>query len=60
MQSQDSTRICGFTFLFMIVMTVLFVTVVVKVEPAYAQFDFEAFLGKTILDEEIDGIIGNE
>lgn len=32
----------------------------VPVRTVYAQFDFNAFLGNTIMDEEIDGIIGSE
>lgn len=32
----------------------------VAVEPVFAQFDFNAFLGNTISDENIDGVIGTE
>jgi hypothetical protein len=50
----------GLTFMVLILVGMLLVTTYVKVEPVYAQFDFNAYLGNSILDEEIDGIIGSE
>lgn len=47
-------------FIVLILLTILVLTAYVKVEPVCAQFDFNAYLGKSILDEEIDGIIGSE
>lgn len=32
----------------------------VSIIPVYAQFDFNAFLGNTIMDDEINGLIGSE
>ena len=48
-------------FLFSIFITIsFFVIAYVTIEPVYAQFDFDAFLGNPISDGDIDGIIGSE
>jgi hypothetical protein len=40
---------------------VLTVTIIVaSINPIYAQFDFDSFLGSSISDGEIDGVIGSE
>ncbi len=41
-------------------MMIVLATAYVIVEPVYAQFDFNAFLGNPISDGEIDGVIGSE
>jgi hypothetical protein len=41
-------------------MLAVLVTAYVTVDPAYAQVDFDAFLGNPISDEELDGVIGSE
>ena len=60
MQSAKSNRMNGLTSVVLILVIIILVTAYVKVEPVYAQFDFNAYLGKSVLDEEIDGIIGSE
>jgi hypothetical protein len=60
MQPAKYNRMNGLTSLVLILMVILLVTAYVEVKPVYAQFDFNAYLGKSILDEEIDGIIGSE
>jgi hypothetical protein len=60
MQPAKYNRMNGLTSLVLILVVILLVTAYVKVEPVYAQFDFNSYLGKSILDEEIDGIIGSE
>lgn len=56
----NTGRINRLTSLLVFLMVTGFATAYVVVEPVYAQFDFNAFLGNPILDEEIDGIIGSE
>ncbi len=46
--------ICTFFVMFVLV------AVCVVAKPSYAQFDFNAFLGNQIIDENIDGLIGTE
>jgi hypothetical protein len=41
-------------------MIIVLATAYAVVEPAYAQSDFDAFLGNPISDGEIDGVIGSE
>jgi hypothetical protein len=56
----NTGRINRLTFLSVLLMVTILATAYVVVEPVYAQFDFNAFLGNPIPDEEIDGIIGSE
>jgi hypothetical protein len=56
----NTGRINRLTSLSVFLMVTMLATAYVVVEPVYAQFDFNAFLGNPIPDEEIDGIIGSE
>ncbi len=47
-------------FLSFFVMVTALMTAYVTVEPVYAQADFNAYLGDTISDGEIDGVVGSE
>ena len=56
----NTGRMNRLTYLSVFLMAALLATACLTVEVVYAQFDFDAFLGNPILDEEIDGIIGSE
>ena len=47
-------------FISSLLMVAILATAYVTVEPVCAQFDFDAFFGNQISDEEIDGVIGSE
>ena len=58
--SDKTCRLNRLAFLSLFLMITLLVTACVTIELVYAQFDFNAFLGNSISNEEIDGIIGSE
>lgn len=60
MFSDNTSRINRLTFLSLILMVIVIATAYLTVEPVYAQHDFNAYLGSSISDGEIDGIIGSE
>ena len=59
MFSDKTSRMKPTSLSLMLMVTVL-ATAYLTVQPVYAQHDFNAFLGNSISDGEIDGIIGNE
>jgi hypothetical protein len=56
----NTGRLNRLTSLSVFLMMILLAAAYLTVEVVYAQFDFDAFLGNPISDEEIDGIIGSE
>jgi hypothetical protein len=60
MLTEESRRIKGLYSIIMMLAFMLLITAYMQVEPVYAQFDFNAYLGAPILNEEIDGIIESE
>ena len=55
-----TSRMNSLTFLSLLLMVTVQATAYVTIEPVYAQFDFNAFLGNPISNGEIDGIIESE
>jgi hypothetical protein len=47
-------------YLFLLVLLGFLITACATMPPVYAQHDFDAFLGNTISDNDIDGAIGSE
>ncbi len=60
MLSDKTRRKNRLTFLSLLVMVTVLVTTYLTVIPVYAQSDFNAYLGNSIPDGEIDGVIGSE
>jgi cell division protein FtsL len=56
----NTGRLNRLTSLSLFLLVTMLATAYLVVEPVYAQFDFNAFLGNPIPDEEIDGILGSE
>jgi hypothetical protein len=60
LQSRKRFSMNRLAFLSPFLMVFVLAAACVFVEPVYAQFDFNAFLGSSISDGEIDGVIGSE
>lgn len=60
MLTDKTSRMNKLTSLFLTLSVLLLATAYVTVKPVYAQPDFNAYLGNTISDGEIDGVIGSE
>ena len=58
--SGKTCRMNRLAFLSFLLIGAVLVSACVTVDVVYAQFDFNVFLGNTISNEEIDGIIGSE
>jgi hypothetical protein len=60
LHSKKTFRLNQLAFISAFLMAFVLVAAYGAVEPVYAQFDFNFFLGNTVSDEDINGVIGTE
>lgn len=60
MLANKTCRMNKLTSLSVLLIGIILATSIITVYPVYAQSDFNAYLGNTVSDGEIDGIIGSE